>query len=112
MTPAAFARLALALPEAEAASHVGQSDARVKGKIFASRLEAADGTVTLKLRPEQQEMLCAAEPQIFAPVAGGWGAKGWTTVRLRDLDEATARSALAMAWRNVVPARLLKLHPG
>ena len=111
MTPEAFQKLALAMPQAEPSSHFGQSDARVKGKIFASRLNDADGIATLNLLPEQQHMLCEAEPAAFKPVTGSWGLRGWTSVSIRHLDEATAQSALAMAWRNVAPASLLKLHP-
>lgn len=111
MTPDAFQNLALAMPQAELSSHFGQSDARVKGKIFASRLNDAGGIATLKLLPEQQAMLCAAEPLAFSPVAGSWGLKGWTAVDIGRLDEATAKSALGMAWRNAAPASLLKLHP-
>ncbi len=111
MTPDAFQKLALSMPQAEPSSHFGQSDARVKGKIFASRLNDAGGVATLKLLPEQQHMLCAAEPLTFSPVTGSWGLKGWTLVQIGQLDQATAESALGMAWRNAAPASLLKLHP-
>ncbi len=111
MTPEVFQTLALAMPAAEPSSHFGQADARVKGKIFASRLNDAAGVATLNLLPEQQQMLCEAEPEAFKPVAGSWGVKGWTSVQVRRLDEATAKSAIAMAWRNVAPAGLLKQHP-
>ncbi len=112
MTPEDFQKLALAMPQAEASSHFGQADARVKGKIFASRLNDAGGVATLNLLPEQQQILCEAEPEAFHPVAGSWGARGWTSVHIRHLDEATARSAIAMAWRKVAPAGLVKQHPG
>ena len=36
----------------------------------------------VKLTPEQQEMLVAAEPAIFVPVKGTWGQRGDTSVRL------------------------------
>lgn len=110
MTPAAFEKLALALPEAVASSHFGTPDYRVGGRIFATA-GRMDGRAVLKLTVEQQQMLCEAEPAMFAPVAGGWGLKGWTNLILLETDSTTARSALRMAWRNTAPKKLLKAHP-
>jgi hypothetical protein len=109
MTPAAFTRLALSLPEASAASHFGTPDFRVGGKIFATA-GRVDGNAVLKLTPDQQQMLCGAEPALFTPVDNAWGRKGWTNMRLRKIDASTARSALWMAWRNAAPKKLLKAH--
>jgi hypothetical protein len=55
----------------------------------------------VKLTPDQQEMLCAAEPAMFQPVKGGWGLRGATNLKLAATDQRTAKSALAMALRNV-----------
>ena len=71
-----FRSLALSLPEAEEKSHFGKADFRVRNKIFVSLPDAE--TAVVKFTPEQQEMLVAAEPAIFAPVKGGWGRQGWT----------------------------------
>jgi GNAT superfamily N-acetyltransferase len=106
MTPEQVRRIALALPHSEESSHMGQPDFRVGGKIFAT-LPAGRGLAMAKLAPEQQEMLCAAEPGIFTPVPGGWGRRGATRIRLRAADEAALRSALLMAWRNVAPKKLV-----
>jgi hypothetical protein len=111
MTPAAFLKLALSLPEAEASSHHDSSDIRVRGKIFASPADRPGGVAVLKLTPEQQQMMCEVEPDAFAPVPGGWGRKGWTHMRVAKADAATARSALWTAWRNVAPKTLQKTHP-
>jgi hypothetical protein len=111
MTPAAFLKLALSLPEAAEASHFGQRDIRVRGKIFASPGERANGAAVLKFTPEQQQTFCEAEPGMFTAVPGGWGAKGWTQLFVSKVDAATARSALWTAWRNVAPKTLQKLHP-
>ncbi|MEP7210788.1 MAG: MmcQ/YjbR family DNA-binding protein [Alphaproteobacteria bacterium] len=111
MTPAAFLKLALSLPEAVESSHFDQRDIRVRGKIFASPGERANDAAVLKFTPEQQQMLCEAEPEIFVAVPGGWGAKGWTQLFVPKADAATARSALWTAWRNVAPKALQKLHP-
>lgn len=110
MTPAAFLKLALSLPEAEASSHFGQGDIRVGGKIFASPADRSGDVAILKLTPEQQQMICEAEPGVFEAVPGGWGGRGWTRMHVRQADAATARSALWMAWRNVAPKKLQREH--
>ena len=105
MTPHHFRAIALGLPEAAEGSHLGRADFRAGGKIFAT-LTPELGIGMVKLTPEQQEMLCAAEPRIFTPVPGGWGRRGATHIRLEAIDEATLTSALGMAFRNVAPKRL------
>ena len=110
MTPAVFSKLALSLPEAAASSHFDVPDFRVRGKIFATA-GRLDGKSVLKFTPEQQQMLCEAEPKVFEPVPGGWGLKGATWIIVKNADAATAKSALWMAWRNAAPKPLLKQHP-
>ena len=106
MTEVEFRRLALALPGAEEKSHFGKADFRVRNKIFASLPDTAMGVV--KLAPEQQEMMIAAEPSIFRAVKGGWGRQGWTQVVFAEADAETLASALHTAWRNVAPKSLQK----
>ncbi len=106
MTPDHFRAIALALPEAVEGSHFGRADFRVGNRIFAT-LSPELGLGMAKLAPEQQEVLCAAEPSIFAPVPGGWGKRGATHIRLAAADAATLASALALAFRNVAPKRIL-----
>lgn len=101
-----FRRIALSLPEAEERSHFGKADFRVRNRIFAS-LPAPDRGV-LKLTPGEQAVMSEAEPEIFSPVKGGWGSKGWTAVALDRADEATLLSGLAAAWRNVAPPALAR----
>lgn len=110
MTPAAFLKLAMSLPEVTEGNHQGGADLRVGGKIFASPAVRTGGAAYLKLTPEQQQMLCAAVPRAFAPVPGGWGLRGATWVYPKHADAKTATSALWMAWRNAAPKRLLKAH--
>ena len=100
-------RLALELPEAEEKSHFDRPDFRVRGIIFASLKNPRIAVV--KLTREQQEVMAAAEPDIFSAVAGSWGVKGWTEIYLEFADEAALKSALASAWKNVVPKVMLKL---
>jgi len=105
MTPAAFAKLALALDGAAQGSHGGHPDFRAGGKVFATMGYPDKDWAMVKLTPDQQEMLCAAEPAMFQPVKGGWGLRGATNLRLGAADPRTARSALAMALQNVTAAR-------
>ncbi|MBO0766835.1 MAG: MmcQ/YjbR family DNA-binding protein [Hyphomicrobiaceae bacterium] len=107
VTAATFRRLALGLPEASEGAHMGHPDFRVRNKIFASLAVPDKAWGTVKLAPEQQEVLLAAEPAGFRPAAGAWGRRGWTQVHLASVDAATLESALRMAWRNTAPARLL-----
>ena len=111
MTPAAFLKLALTLPEVTEGKHQGGADLRVAGKIFASPAVREGGAAYLKLSPDQQQMLCAAEPKAFAPVPGGWGLRGATWIYPKHVNAKTAQSALWMAWRNAASKKLLKAHP-
>lgn len=111
MTPAAFLKLALSLPEVAQGKHQGGGDLRVAGRIFSSPADRPGGAAYLKLTPDQQAMLCEAEPAVFAPVPGGWGKKGATWIYPAKADAKTATSALWMAWRNAASKTLLKAHP-
>jgi hypothetical protein len=106
--PADFRRTALNLPEAVEGAHMGHPDFRVRNKIFASLGVPDAGWGMVKLTPEQQEVLMASEPQAFKPAAGAWGRRGSTHVRLAAIDDATLKSALAMAWRNTAPKTLVE----
>ena len=101
MTPAAFRKLALALDGAAESAHGGHPDFRAGGKVFATMGYPDQSWAMVKLTPDQQEMLCAAEPAMFRPVKGGWGLRGATNLSLAAADAPTARSALAMALKNV-----------
>jgi hypothetical protein len=108
MSPDGFRRLALALPEALEAGHMGHPDFRAGGKIFATLGYPDEQWAMVKLTPEQQEALVAADPVGFTPAKGGWGRGGATNVRLRKAKVASVRTALLTAWRNVAPAKLAK----
>ena len=100
-----FRGLALALPQVEEKSHFGKADFRVRNKIFAGF--TADGLAYVKLTPEQQEMICAAEPLVSA-IKGGWGRQGWTQIDHPRADPDLLGSLLLTAWRNVAPKSLQK----
>jgi hypothetical protein len=105
MTPDDFRRLALALPEASEASHMGHPDFRVRNKIFAT-LWPKEGRGVVMLTSEQQKILIDLKPAMFAPVPGDWGRRGSTNVNLEAADEISLTSVLLMAWRNQTPKRM------
>ena len=105
MTANEFRKLALGLPEAEEGQHMSHPDFRVGGKIFATLMPGgACGMV--KLTPEQQRVLIKAEPEVFAPVKGGWGVRGATQVLLKQGRKASVREALKLAWQGTAPRKL------
>jgi predicted DNA-binding protein (MmcQ/YjbR family) len=97
---AVFRKLALSLAETTEAMHFESPAFLVKCKIFAT-LNEKPGRATLKLVPEQQEVLTSAEPAIFERVPNFWGQKGWTWMYLKPADQATTESALKTAHANV-----------
>ncbi len=114
MTDDAFREIALSMPQAQEASHMGHPDFRVKNKIFATIFtgddDRDDGMV--KLTPEQQAQFIAAHPETFVPISGNWGLGGATQVRLAKADEPSVRRAIITAWRNIAPKSLVsKLNP-
>ena len=94
-----FRRLALGLDGAEESSHMGSPDFRVGGRIFATLAHQSRGYGNLMLTPEVQAMFVGEAPDVFAPVAGGWGRMGATHLRLAAADEQTLAGALRTAWR-------------
>lgn len=88
-------------------------DFRVGGKIFATLGHPAAGWGMVKLTLSQQTLFALADPDVFVPVAGGWGRRGATSVRLRGAKADTVRRALEAAWRNVgggSPTPVLRLQ--
>lgn len=105
MTPAAFRTIALALDGAAEGAHGGHADFRIGGKVFATLGYPDNEWAMVKLTPDQQRMLCDAEPGVFRRVKGAWGRQGATHLKLSAADSATARSALVMALQNVAEKR-------
>jgi hypothetical protein len=101
-----FRALALSFPGAVEAGHFDTADFRVRNRIFAT-LREADGRAVLKLSPDEQQLLVETTPDLFVPVKGSWGLKGWTRIALDAADADTVRHAMAMAWRSVAPRKLV-----
>jgi hypothetical protein len=94
-----FRRLALSMEGAEEGSHMGSPDFRVGGRIFATLASQREGYGNLMLTPEQQAAFVEELPDVFLPVAGGWGKSGATHVRLAAATEDVRAGALRTAWK-------------
>jgi hypothetical protein len=94
-----FRRMALSLEGTEERSHMGQPDFRVGGRIFATLASAAQGYGNLMLTPEQQAAFVQELPEVFVPIAGGWGRMGMTHIRLSAANKDVLAGALQAAWQ-------------
>jgi YjbR len=94
-----FRRLALLLEGAEEGSHMGAVDFRVGGRIFATLASLKQGYGNLMLSPERQAAFVEEQPDLFLPVAGGWGRMGATHIRLASANEDALAGALRTAWK-------------
>lgn len=99
MTPADFRRIALSLEGVEEGSHMGAVDFRVGGRIFATLAAIKQGYGNILITPEQQAAFAADAPQVFVPIAGGWGRNGATHLRLAAASEDVVEGALRTAWK-------------
>lgn len=99
MNAADFRRIALSLEGAEEGSHMGAADFRVGGRIFATLASQNQGYGNLMLTLEQQAEFVEEQPEVFVPIAGGWGRMGMTHIRLAKTNEDVLAGALRTAWR-------------
>jgi hypothetical protein len=99
MDAADFRRIALSLEGAEEGSHMGAADFRVGGRIFATLASEAQGYGNLVLTVEQQEEFVREQPDLFVPIAGGWGRMGMTHIRLAKANQDVLYGALHTAWK-------------
>jgi hypothetical protein len=97
-----FRRIALSLEGAEEGSHMGAADFRVRGRIFATLASKSQGYGNLMLTLEQQTAFVEELPQVFVPIAGGWGRTGATHIRLAAANEDMLAGALRTAWKVLV----------
>ena len=94
-----FRRIALSLEGAEESSHMGNPDFRVGGRIFATLSSAGQGYGNLMLTLEQQTAFVEELPDVFLPIAGGWGRMGMTHIRLANANEDVLTGALHTAYK-------------
>ncbi len=78
---------------------MGSPDFRVGGRIFATLAHQQQGYGNLMLSPEQQAAFVEEQPEVFLPVAGGWGRMGTTHIRLAAANEDVLAGALHTAWK-------------
>ncbi|MPZ91589.1 MAG: MmcQ/YjbR family DNA-binding protein [Actinobacteria bacterium] len=95
MNPDEFRRLALALPEAEAKSHQGTPDFRVRNKIFAT-LREDENRCVVKTPQEEVEELIKVSPETFESTP--W--KGWLKINLERIDDEELYELLLGGWAN------------
>ena len=103
MTSDDLIAMALDMPGARESAHFGKRDFRVGERIFMSLPQP--GRAVLKLTPDQQAMAVETDPGLCAPVSGGWGLKGWTSVYFDSADGERVRDLIGTAWRNVAPKK-------
>lgn len=94
-----FRRIALSFEGAEESSHMGQPDFRVGGRVFATLASEKQGYGNLMLTLEQQQAFVEELPEMFLPIAGGWGRMGMTHIRLAAANEDVLTGALHTAWK-------------
>src|SRR5271163_2690491 len=94
-----FRRIALSQEGAEEGSHMGAADFRVGGRIFATLASQSQGYGNLMLTLEQQAMFVEEQPEVFVPIAGGWGRMGATHIVLAKANEDLLAGALRTAWK-------------
>jgi YjbR protein len=99
MTAADFRRIALSFDGAEEGSHMGAVDFRVGGHIFATLASVKDGYGNLMLTPQIQAEFVADAPDVFLPIAGGWGRMGATHILLSKANRDVLTGALRTAWQ-------------
>ena len=107
MTPAAFRKIALSMPEATESEHMAHPDFRVGGKIFATLGYPDEDHGMVILPADEQARLLRSHPKIFSPAKGAWGKRGSTIVRLDAIDKTTLQTALEIAWRRIAPRNAL-----
>ena len=78
---------------------MGAPDFRVGGRIFATLASAKQGYGNLVLTPEMQADFVREQPDVFLPIAGGWGRMGMTHIRLAHANEDVLEGALRAAWK-------------
>lgn len=69
-------------------------------KIFAT-LWPKENKVVLKFTMEQQSVYLQVDPEIFSPVPGAWGRKGYTCISMQKITTAMFSEVIARARESV-----------
>jgi hypothetical protein len=99
VTPAAFRKLALSLPEAYEEPHFERASFRVKKRIFATLAEDQQEAMVRVSPPEAVNALLEEHPETFFSY-GGWTVRnGSLGVRLAHVDPGLLKELLTEAWK-------------
>jgi phosphoribosylglycinamide formyltransferase-1 len=106
-------RIAASLPEAQVTTHDRHARLAVRDRTFAWLTDDHHGdgvlAVTVKMAPEEREMLLADAPERFY-LPSYLGPRGWVALRLDtpavDWDEV--ESVVTGSYRLVAPKRLVR----
>ncbi|HUS35901.1 MAG TPA: MmcQ/YjbR family DNA-binding protein [Verrucomicrobiae bacterium] len=105
MTAQKFRELALKIPGAIEAEHMGHPDFRINQRIFATVGYPDESRAMVKLTPAQQKEAIKGAPEVFEPCSGAWGRAGSTSVHLAAARAPLLRAALKTAAANLQAAR-------
>jgi hypothetical protein len=106
MTPKAFQRIALSLPEAHEEPHFERTSFRVGTKIFATMTADGKEAMVRVCAEELRSALLSEHDAVFFSY-GGWTTRnGSVGVRLASADAAMIEELLRESWRSVAPKRL------
>ncbi|MBE7176967.1 MAG: MmcQ/YjbR family DNA-binding protein [Mucilaginibacter polytrichastri] len=97
-----FCAMALSFEGTEQRPHFDRWGFRVQGKRMYASYLAANNTANVFLRPAEQQLFCAADPQHIYPVPNKWGEKGATTFVLSDVSPDILQEALRSAYEDVI----------
>jgi hypothetical protein len=101
MTPKAFARLALSLPEAHEEPHFDRTSFRVKKKIFATMTPDGKEAMVRVSPPELVRSLLSEHGDIFFSYGGWTDRNGSLGVRLARIDANMMKELLVESFRHV-----------
>lgn len=96
-----FRKIALSLEGTIEAPHFDRTAFKV-ARIYAT-LPRDGETANLLFSIDDQDKHCADAPEAFAPVPGGWGRMGYTTVTLGELTVKQLEAAMRIAWTRALP---------
>jgi hypothetical protein len=107
MTPAAFRRFALSLPEAHEEPHFERASFRVGKKIFATMTaDGAEAMVRVAAAELRDALLADHGDVLFS--YGGWTTRlGSVGVRLKKADAKMIEGLVVESWRSIAPKRAI-----
>jgi hypothetical protein len=105
VTPTAFQKLALSLPDAHEEPHFDRRSFRVGKKIFATMTADGKEAMVRVSPPERLEVLLESEPDVFFSY-GGWTTRnGSLGVRVQRVKAPLMKTLLIGSWKHVASKR-------